>query len=70
MTEYRTIRTNIPPVIAIEDGEVVIKLIVGATTYVAGIGDGSYFFGQVVAKIVDPALRSAYARPEFASPNY
>lgn len=53
---YRTVRTNVPPVLAIEDGELVIKLIDGPLTLVAGVGDGKWFFGQVVAKLVDPAL--------------
>jgi hypothetical protein len=69
MTEYQTLRTNTPPVLAIESGELVVKLIFGDQTFVAGVGDGSYFFSQVVAKLVDPALRAAYPRADFASPN-
>lgn len=63
---YRTVHTNTPPVLAVEDGRLVIKLIAGDLTVVAGVGDGRYFFSQVVSKLVDPAL---LARHEAASPN-
>jgi len=56
LTEYQTIRTDTPPILAVEDGELVIKLIFGEQTFVAGVGDGRWFFSQVVAKLVDPAL--------------
>ena len=56
MTDYETRRTNVPPVLAIEDGRLVIKLIDGPLTLIAEVGDGRYFFSQVVAKLVDPAL--------------
>jgi type IV secretory pathway TrbD component len=69
VTEYQSLRTNVPPVLAIENGELVVKLIFGDQTFVAGVGDGSWFFSQVVTKLVDPALRAAYPRGEFASPN-
>lgn len=68
-TGYRTIRSDIPPVIAVENGELVIKIILGEQTFVAGVGDGAWFFGQVVTKLVDPALRAAYPRAKFISPN-
>ena len=67
--EYQTLRTNVPPVLAVENGELVIKIILGEQTFVAGVGDGSWFFSQVVTKLVDPALRAAYPRTEFISPN-
>ena len=67
--EYQTLRTNVPPVLAVENGELVIKIILGKQTFVAGVGDGAWFFGQVVTKLVDPALRAAYPRTEFISPN-
>ena len=67
--EYQTLRTNVPPVLAVENGELVIKIILGEQTFVAGVGDGAWFFGQVVTKLVDPALRAAYPRTEFISPN-
>jgi hypothetical protein len=60
---YQTIRSDNPPVLAIEDGKLVVKIIMGEQTFVAGVGDGSYFFSQVVAKLVDPALRASYTRP-------
>ena len=66
---YQTIRTPNPPVLAVENGELVIKIILGEQTFVAGVGDGSWFFGQVVTKLVDPALRAAYPRAKFISPN-
>lgn len=56
MTDYETRCTNVPPVLAIEDGRLVIKLIDGPLTLIAEVGDGRYFFSQVVAKLVDPAL--------------
>ena len=67
--EYQTLRTNVPPVLAVENGELVIKIILGNQTFVAGVGDGAWFFSQVVTKLVDPALRAAYPRTEFISPN-
>ena len=56
MTDYETRRTNVPPVLAVEDGRLVIKLIDGPLTLIAEVGDGRYFFSQVVAKLIDPAL--------------
>jgi hypothetical protein len=41
----------------------------GSLTMRAPVGDGSWFFSQVVTKLVDPALRAAYPRGDFASPN-
>lgn len=64
MTEYREHRTHVPPVLALENGELVIKLMFGDQTYVAGVGDGQHFFSQVIDKLVDPALRAAYPRVE------
>ncbi len=67
---YAEIRTNVPPVLALEDGRLVIKLIDGDTTMVADVGDGRFFFAQVVEKLIDPALKLAAQRPVgFASPN-
>lgn len=65
MTEYQEQRTHIPPVLAIENGELVIKIIFGEQTFVAGVSDGRWFFSQVVAKLVDPALAAAYPRADF-----
>jgi len=67
---YQTIRTNVPPVLAVEDGRLVIKLIQGDLTMVADVGDGKFFFRQVVDKLVDPALTLAAQKDrELASPN-
>lgn len=67
---YQTIRTNVPPVLALEDGRLVIKLIQGDLTMVADVGDGRFFFHQVVEKLIDPALTSAAQKDrELASPN-
>lgn len=56
--EYREIRTPVPPVIALEDGRLVIKVIAGNLTLVAPLGDGAWFFQQLVEKLVQPALRA------------
>lgn len=67
---YQTIRTNVPPVLAVEDGRLVIKLIHGDLMLVADVGSGSYFFHQVVDKLVDPALvKAAQPALDIASPN-
>lgn len=67
---YQTIRTNVPPVLAVEDGRLVIKLMQGDLTMIADVGDGRYFFHQVVDKLVDPALvKAAQKSQELASPN-
>lgn len=69
MTEYRTIRTAVPPVLAVEDGRLVVKLVAGELTVIAGVGDGRWFFDQVVAKLVDPALLAQHEATRFAAPN-
>ncbi len=67
---YREIRTPVPPVLAVENGRLVIKLVDGDLTMIADIGDGRYFFGQVVDKLIDPALVLAAQRAVgYASPN-
>lgn len=68
--EYREIRTPVPPVIAIEDGKLVVKLTYGNMTLVAPLGDGAWFFHQLVEKLVDPALRAYWpAAREPGAPN-
>jgi len=69
MTEYQVQTTHIPPVLRLIDGALYVEVIFGAETYRAPVGDGSWFFSQVVTKLVDPALRAAYPRGEFISPN-
>jgi len=59
---YRTERTHVAPIVTVQDGELVVKLVFGDTTYVAGVGDGRHFFSQVVAQLVDPALLAHYPR--------
>jgi hypothetical protein len=78
---YQTKTTTTPPVIRQIDGALFIEIIFGEQTFRAPVGNGQYFFSQVVAKLVDPALRAAYPRPPetfarmdnrvapFASPN-
>lgn len=69
-TEYRVTRTHIPPVLALEDGRLVVKLIAGNLTLVAPLGDGAWFFHQLVEKLVDPALRAYWlAAREPGAPN-
>lgn len=68
--EYREIRTPVPPVIAFEDGKLVVKLTYGNTTMIAGIGDGAWFFHQLIENLVDPALRAYWlAAREPGAPN-
>ena len=70
MTEYTTIISDTPPVLRVINGEIFVEIIFdGGTTVRASVGDGSWFFSQVVTKLVDPALRAAYPRGEFISPN-
>lgn len=69
MTEYRTIRTDVPPVLAIEDGRLVVKFVAGELTVIAGVGDGRWFFDQVIAKLVEPALLAQYQTTRFVAPN-
>lgn len=70
---YTEIRTQTPPVLAIEDGVLVVKVSYGTQTIVAPIGDGQWFFGQLVDKLINPALSKAYQTARFeraaASPN-
>lgn len=54
--EYQTIHTPVPPVFVVENDRLVIKLIHGNLTLVADVGDGRWFFSQIVAKLIDPAL--------------
>ena len=63
---YTEIRTDNPPVLALEGGELVIKIINGSTTMVAKVGDGRYFFGQVIEMLINPALLKAYKASAFA----
>lgn len=54
---YQEIKTNVPPVLALENGRLVIKLIAGDLTIAADVGNGQYFFSQIVEKLIDPALK-------------
>ncbi len=60
MTEYQVQTTHIPPVLRLIDGALYVEVIFGSETYRAPIGDGRYFFSEVIAKLVDPALLAAY----------
>jgi hypothetical protein len=66
---YQAVTTNTPPVIRVINGALFIEIIFGEQTFRAPVGDGRWFFSQVVAKLVDPALLAAYPRADFASPN-
>jgi hypothetical protein len=59
MTEYTTQTTTTPPVLREIDGTLYIEVISGPLTLRAPLGDGSWFFSQVVEKLVAPALRVA-----------
>lgn len=61
---YRTHRTHVPPTLAIKDGELVVQLMFGNDTYEAGVGDGRFFFSQVVDKLIDPALLKSSPRKD------
>lgn len=61
---YKTLRTHVPPVLAIKDGELVVRLMFGNDTYEAGVHDGRFFFSQVVDKLIDPALLKAFPRKD------
>lgn len=67
---YTELRTHIPPVLEIEDGRLVLKLIRGNLTLSAEVGDGAYFFRQLTDKLIDPALRAyGVAAHDPAAPN-
>lgn len=65
MTEYQVQATSVPPVIRLIEGALYVELIFGAQTFRAPIGDGRFFFSQVVEKLVDPALSAAYPQTTF-----
>ncbi len=65
MTEYQVLTTNTPPVLRVIDGALFIEIIFGEQTFRAPLGSGQYFFSQVVAKLVDPALLAAYPQATF-----
>jgi hypothetical protein len=69
VTEYQRTDTPTPPLLVIVEGRVYVEVTNGSLTMRAPVGDGSWFFSQVVTKLVDPALRAAYPRGEFISPN-
>lgn len=69
MTEYQTITTDTPPVLRLIDGALFVEVICGEMTMRAPVGDGRFFFSQVVEKLLNPALLVAYPRREFVSPN-
>lgn len=62
---YRTIDVPTPPVLRVIDGQLCVEVTDGTTTLRAGVGDGSWFFGQVVDKLVDPALKARLPRADF-----
>jgi hypothetical protein len=70
---YRELHTQVPPVLEIENGRLVIKLVHENLTLTADVGDGRFFFSQVIAKLVDPALLAAHKTAkfvrEYAAPN-
>jgi hypothetical protein len=72
-TAYIVMRTQVPPVLEIENGRLVIKLVHENLTLIAEVGDGRFFFSQVIAKLVDPALLAAHKTAQFvreyAAPN-
>ena len=65
MTEYQVQTTHVPPVLRLINGALYVEVIFGSETYRAPVGDGRYFFSEVVAKLVDPALLAAYSRQSF-----
>jgi hypothetical protein len=56
MTEYQVQTTHVPPVLRLVDGVLHVEVIFGSQTFRAPVGDGRYFFSQLVEKLVDPAL--------------
>lgn len=62
-TCYRVVEVQVPALLVVRDGRQYIEIVDGQTTYRAPLGDGRWFFRQVVEKLVDPALESAYASP-------
>jgi hypothetical protein len=59
---YVEVKTHIPPVLMLEDGKLVVKLMYDNVTVTAGVGDGSYFFSRVVELLLNPALRAAHGK--------
>lgn len=72
-TLYRELRTQNPPVFAIENDELVVKITYEHMTITAGVGDGRYLFSQIVDKLLNPALLARHQMAKFvrdvASPN-
>lgn len=63
---YQTIVSDTPPVLRVIDGELFVEIIFdGGTSVRAGVGNGAWFFSQVVEKLVDPALKAQFPRAEF-----
>jgi hypothetical protein len=60
------VRSAQPPVLALEDGKLLIKITHDNRTVVAEIGDGRWFFAQIVEKLLDPALLAQHQAVEFA----
>lgn len=56
MTEYQVQTTHVPPVLRLVDGVLHVEVIFGSQTFRAPVGDGRYFFSQLIEKLVDPAL--------------
>jgi hypothetical protein len=61
------VRSAQPPVLALEDSKLLIKITHDNRTVVAEIGDGRWFFAQIVEKLLDPALLAQHQAVEFAA---
>ncbi len=66
---YLTIRTQVPPTLALEHGKLTLTVTDGQRSIVAEIGDGAWFFGRLVELLINPALRTAAAVRELVSKN-
>lgn len=64
---YKTLFTNVPPVLSVRDGHLIISLTNGPLTLEASVGDGRYFFSQVVEHLINPALLARQTTHAFAS---
>lgn len=65
--EYRTEFTETPPVLSVRDGHLIISLTNGPLTLEASVGDGRYFFSQVIEHLINPALLARQTTHAFAS---
>jgi len=64
--EYRTARTDNPPMLSVKDGTLIVSLTHEGLTLEASIGDGRSFFAQVVELLVEPALLARQTTNDFA----